>query len=430
MLCALLLMVQGLLKADRPEGLPNSVYVTGGNFHVQGIAIDRTRRCMYFSFTTSLVKTDLKGNVIGSVEHLTGHLGDLAIHPVTGDVYASLECKDDAIGASIAHKLGTSAVEADRSRFYVAIFRADRLTRKGMDASADSVMTTVYLDEPTCDYQDTVTERGRIVPHRHGCSGIDGITFAPAIGTSSEDMPYLYVGYGIYSDTTRTDNDHQVLLCYDVRSWDRYEKPMQWDALHTSGPAKPLHKYFVHTGNTRYGVQNLVYHIPTIPFSRLMLPFPPSGSRCPEARSVSRCSVWFRKATSIVPRASTAGISLGEVPACATLRATTSTSPRIGRTSGATRPAPPVSIVGPVMQLVRLSLPMKVGERSVHPQGSHQKIVVAGVFARHIVLEKCSSGGFQSLTVCEDVVDLCRCLLRMVVASEEAVCTVRFVIAV
>ena len=84
MLCALLLMVQGLLKADRPEGLPDSVYVTGGNFHVQGIAIDRTRRCMYFSFTTSLVKTDLKGNVIGSVEHLTGHLGDLAIHPVTG----------------------------------------------------------------------------------------------------------------------------------------------------------------------------------------------------------------------------------------------------------------------------------------------------------------------------------------------------------
>lgn len=259
-LCALLLMVQGLLKADRPEGLPNSVYVTGGNFHVQGIAIDRTRRCMYFSFTTSLVKTDLKGNVIGSVEHLTGHLGDLAIHPVTGDVYASLECKDDAIGASISRKLGTSAVEADGSRFYVAIFRADRLTRKGMDASADSVMTTVYLDEPTCDYQDTVTERGRTVPHRHGCSGIDGITFAPSIGASSEDIPYLYVGYGIYSDTTRTDNDHQVLLCYDVRSWDRYEKPMQWDALHTSGPAKPLHKYFVHTGNTRYGVQNLVYH--------------------------------------------------------------------------------------------------------------------------------------------------------------------------
>ena len=184
-LCALLLMVQGLLKADRPEGLPDSVYVTGDNFHVQGIAIDRTRRCMYFSFTTSLVKTDLKGNVIGSVEHLTGHLGDLAIHPVTGDVYASLECKDDAIGASISRKLGTSAVEADGSRFYVAIFRADRLTRKGMDASADSVMTTVYLDEPTCDYQDTVTERGRIVPHRHGCSGIDGITFAPAIGTSS-----------------------------------------------------------------------------------------------------------------------------------------------------------------------------------------------------------------------------------------------------
>ena len=29
--------------------------------------------------------------------------------------------------------------------------------------------------------------------------------------------------------------------------------------MHQSGPAKPLDKYFVYTGNTRYGIQNLAY---------------------------------------------------------------------------------------------------------------------------------------------------------------------------
>ena len=51
------------------------------------------------------------------------------------------------------------------------------------------------------------------------------------------------------------------------------------------------------------------------------------------------------------------------------------------------------------MQPVRLFRPMKVGERSVHPQGSHQEKVVAGVFARH-KQQKPAGGptGFTSLT--------------------------------
>ena len=38
--------------------------------HVQGIATDKKREYMYYSFTTSLVKTDMQGNIIGSVKGL------------------------------------------------------------------------------------------------------------------------------------------------------------------------------------------------------------------------------------------------------------------------------------------------------------------------------------------------------------------------
>ena len=43
--------------------------------HVQGIAVDKKQGFVYYSFTTSLIKTDLLGNLIGSAEGLTGHLG-------------------------------------------------------------------------------------------------------------------------------------------------------------------------------------------------------------------------------------------------------------------------------------------------------------------------------------------------------------------
>ena len=94
--------------------------------------------------------------------------------------------------------------------------------------------------------------------HRFGCSGIDGVTFAPRFG-SGEEGDWLYVAYGIYGDTLRTDNDYQVLLAYDTKEWKRYEQPLSQSNLHKSGPAAPDRKYFVRTGNTSYGIQNLAY---------------------------------------------------------------------------------------------------------------------------------------------------------------------------
>lgn len=61
--------------------------------HVQGIAIDTAREYIYYSSTTLLVKTDLQGNLIGTVDGIVGHLGCMDFCDEDGCVYASLEYK-------------------------------------------------------------------------------------------------------------------------------------------------------------------------------------------------------------------------------------------------------------------------------------------------------------------------------------------------
>jgi hypothetical protein len=50
-----------------------------------------------------------------------------------------------------------------------------------------------------------------------------------------------------------------VLLQYNVSDWSRYASPLVETAPHHLGPATLAGKYFVRTGNTRFGVQNLAY---------------------------------------------------------------------------------------------------------------------------------------------------------------------------
>ncbi len=232
-----------------------SVVCASGS-HVQGIAVDAKREFLYFSFTTCLVKTDLAGKLIGSVSGLVGHLGCIAYNYDDGKVYGSLEFKQDAIGRGILRNLGETEIPQDG--FYMTVFDVDKITRPNMDAETDGVMQAVYLKEVTDDY----TAPG----HRYGCSGIDGTTFAPAFGETGGKQ-YLYVSYGIYGDTTRSDNDRQVIVQYDISTWERFAKPLNQANMHRSGPEKPHGKYFVFTGNTTYGVQNLEYD----PHSRTML---------------------------------------------------------------------------------------------------------------------------------------------------------------
>ena len=224
--------------------------------HCQGIAMDKRGGYLYCSFTTALIKLDMTGRVVGTVTGLLGHLGCIDFNEADGRVWGSLEYKNDVIGQGILRRAGHEG--EINTAFYIAIFDVDRITRPDMDAGADGVMTTVFLREVLEDYNAQVEEGGRTVAHRHGCSGIDGTTFGRLPG--DPDGPYrLFISYGVYSDEQRSDNDDQVILCYDVSDWARYARPLRQQAMHTCGPDKPDGKYFVRTGNTNWGVQNLEY---------------------------------------------------------------------------------------------------------------------------------------------------------------------------
>ena len=228
-----------------------------GKKHIQGIAVDKNRGYIYYSFTTKLVKAKMNGEIVGSVEGLIGHLGCIAFNEADGYVYGSLEYKHDSIGKNIL-----SAVNSEESfsdGFYIVRFDTSKINKTGLSAETDSIMTAVYLKEVVDDYMGTgANTRGEPVPHKYGCSGIDGLTLAP-LPQSNDGKLYLYVAYGIYGDSTRSDNDHQVLVCYDPDIWEEYAAPLDQKNMHRQGPRHPYKKYFVYTGNTRYGVQNLEY---------------------------------------------------------------------------------------------------------------------------------------------------------------------------
>ncbi|MCX6954891.1 MAG: hypothetical protein NTV51_22260 [Verrucomicrobia bacterium] len=198
------------------------------------------------SFTTLLAKYDFSGKLVGTLVGWAGHLGDLDFNPRDGRLYGSLEYKKDRA-------------------FYIAVIDVGRIDRVGIDVAQSEIFRTVYLPEVVKDYAADLDGNGvfdgdvaKTPDHRYGCSGIDGVAFGPEFGRT--DGPrFLTVAYGIYAHTARTDNDHQVLLQYDITDWARHARPLTEAAPHHSGPAEAHGKYFVRTGNTTFGVQNLAY---------------------------------------------------------------------------------------------------------------------------------------------------------------------------
>lgn len=255
---AIILIGIATLSAQTPTSqFPKQIY--SGEWkagHIQGIAIDSKQGYIYYSFTTMLIKADLQGNIIGTVTGLLGHLGCIEFNEEDGRIYGSLEYKNDSIGRGILKQENTT--KHWDTAFYVAIFDVDKITREGMSAEKDEIMTSVYLPTVLEDFEAKVTSNGKVLEHRYGCSGFDGITFGPKFG-KSDGKRYLTIAYGIYGDKNRTDNDYQVLLQYDASNWVKYERPLSQEAMHQSGPKKPAGRYFVYTGNRNWGVQNMEY---------------------------------------------------------------------------------------------------------------------------------------------------------------------------
>ena len=245
------------ISAQNINDLPRTIYSQEWKAgHIQGIAIDAKKGYIYYSFTTMLIKADLQGNIIGTVKGLLGHLGCIEFNEEDGRIYGSLEYKNDSIGRGILQQENTS--KHWDSAFYVAIFDVDKITREGMNAEKDGIMTSVYIPTVLEDFEAKVVSNGKTLEHRYGCSGFDGITFGPKFG-KSDGKRYLTIAYGIYGDANRTDNDYQVLLQYDTKDWAKYEHPLSQEAMHTFGPKKPADRYFVYTGNRNWGVQNMEY---------------------------------------------------------------------------------------------------------------------------------------------------------------------------
>lgn len=230
-------------RAPLPLTQHGGTWPTG---HVQGIAVDVQGGYIYYSFTTLLAKYDFSGKLIGTLVGWAGHLGDLDFNPRDGRLYGSLEYKKD-------------------QAFYIAVIDVSRLDQVGVHAAKSDLLRTVYLPEVAKDYGADLDanghfdgDTGKTLDHRYGCSGIDGVSFGPEFG-HTDGPALLTVAYGIYSHVDRNDNDHQVLLQYDTTDWARYERPIVEAAPHHSGPESVRGKYFVRTGNTNYGVQNLAY---------------------------------------------------------------------------------------------------------------------------------------------------------------------------
>ncbi|MBO4264276.1 MAG: hypothetical protein J5871_06340 [Bacteroidales bacterium] len=219
---------------------PRTIHVGGQTHHVQGIAYDAGKGRLYLSFTTRFIVADTLGNILGSIDRIDGHLGAITFDPRSRCVYGTLEHKNDVIGSYIARTLGGQ--DYTHPVFYVAKIDVDAVTATGTpQQQALHYMEVVPAGQ---DHLAEVTLGDRTVRHRYGCSGIDGITVAPGFGCDKGE--YLYVAYGVYSDVDRTDNDHQVLLQYSMRDVRK-------------GRLRTPRKFFIHTGNTNFGVQNLAY---------------------------------------------------------------------------------------------------------------------------------------------------------------------------
>ena len=229
-----------------------------GNNHCQGIAVDKKQGFLYVSFTTLLLKLDLQGNLIGSVDGLVGHLGCIALNEADGKVYGSLEFKNDIIGRNVRKNLGVEHAHPDV--FYTAIFDVDKINKPDMSAERDNVMRCVCLQDVAKLYGEPVIIDGKQYEHRYGVTGIDGCAFGKIPGGQDEKM-YLLVTSGCASDVDRPDNNYQMIAAYDTTGWwDTYGKPLDQHAMHQSGPEAPEHRFFLYTGNTRWGIQNFIFH--------------------------------------------------------------------------------------------------------------------------------------------------------------------------
>ncbi len=196
-------------SAQTPATTPTktTLSVTGQPLHLQGIAVDTENSNMYWSFTETLVKTDLNGNKIKQVEITGGHLGDLAYYD--GKIYGSL------LGAPL-----DGHVWNDWTGYYLMVFDTDL-----------NLLQKVELTQ----FQTWADHMSDTTVNPYGIYGLDGVT----IGKAPDGTTKLMIAAGIEDAEANTN---QVVVQYSLDGKFTYEKC-----------------YPIFTGNLPFGTQNITY---------------------------------------------------------------------------------------------------------------------------------------------------------------------------
>ncbi len=199
--------------------------------HMQGATTDDEKNFMYMSFNDRLIKVDMhNGEIVASMTGLLGgHLGDITYY--NGKVYGSLELKTV-------------------NQVYVVEIDVSQLTEMNMSYKTPGLMTAMYIYEHENNIKDDI----------FGARGIDGITFGRLPGDKSGKM-YLIVACGLGTDEICVRNNYQILMAYDPADFKGASISI-YGNLHKIGP-KISKKFYVYTGYTWYGVQNLEYDADT-----------------------------------------------------------------------------------------------------------------------------------------------------------------------
>ncbi len=170
------------------------------NYHVQGFTTDG--EYVYWSFTDSLVKTNLNNTVIAQIPVFGGHLGDIDYYE--GKLYASL----------LGQPRPGDAWDA-WTEFYINVYDAETL------ALEDTICLV-----PCYEMHEN--------PEQHrGFRGVDGV----ALRAGADGKPELWVACASHPEERY---DEQVLLRFSM-------------------DGKLLDTKCFKTGNTTFGIQNLEY---------------------------------------------------------------------------------------------------------------------------------------------------------------------------
>ena len=223
--------------------------ISEGCGHLQSFCCDDELNYMYFTFTDRLIKVDMRTNeVVGTMTGLRA--GSIS----NGAHLGCLTYKDGWIYGTLEYKV--------EERWYIAAIDADKIVGD-VNFADPGVMYAIHVPDVDDDFRDNLNAGEHVnsassMGHRYGLGGIDGLTFGTLPGAGMDSKEYLLLSYAPYGNSTRYDNNNQIINVYDPDKLDDYLLPFTEDRDEPDG-LRCEQQLFMFTGNQEWGVQNLEY---------------------------------------------------------------------------------------------------------------------------------------------------------------------------